>query len=52
MRELFESAGYDVDRQEPINVGTLTGKRRVFRLLGSRSEEFRADQYVVVARPT
>jgi len=51
MRELFERNGYRVERQEPINVGGSTGKWRVLRLLGRRSEEFLAAQYVLVARP-
>jgi 2-polyprenyl-3-methyl-5-hydroxy-6-metoxy-1,4-benzoquinol methylase len=50
MRELFESAGYFVERQEAINDGTGSGKRRALRLFGSMSEEFRANQYVIVSR--
>lgn len=49
MRELFENAGFYVKQQEPINMGTPTGKRKVLRLLGSRGQEFLADQYVIVA---
>ena len=51
MRELFEAAGYVVKRQEPINVGAPSGRRRILRLLGSRGSEFLTDQYVMVAQP-
>lgn len=51
MRELFEGSGFNVERQEPINFSRLTGKANLFRLLGSRKEEFTAEQYAILARP-
>jgi 2-polyprenyl-3-methyl-5-hydroxy-6-metoxy-1,4-benzoquinol methylase len=50
-RELVESGGFRVERQEPINMST-TGRRRMLRLLGSVGEELLAEQYVIVARST
>lgn len=51
MRELFEGAGYRVERQVPINATALTGRLRVLKLLGRRNEEFVVAQYLLLAHP-
>jgi 2-polyprenyl-3-methyl-5-hydroxy-6-metoxy-1,4-benzoquinol methylase len=48
MRDLFESSGFQVERQEPLK---RAGSWPPLRLLGSLGEEFRTIQYAVVARP-
>lgn len=52
MLELFADTGYEVEECRPVN---LASRRypvsAALSLLGSRGEEFRALQYVVVARP-
>ena len=51
MKELFQRSGLQVERQEPSTWGRARGKRRILALLGKRSEEFLAVQYLIVARP-
>ena len=51
MRELFEKAGYRVERQVPINLSRLEGRARVLNLLGRHKEQFVAEQYLLLARP-
>ena len=51
MRELFEKAGYRVERQDPINLSRLEGRARVLNLLGRHKEQFVAEQYLLLARP-
>jgi 2-polyprenyl-3-methyl-5-hydroxy-6-metoxy-1,4-benzoquinol methylase len=51
MRELFEKAGYRVERQDPIYLSRLEGRARVLNLLGRHKEQFIAEQYLLLARP-
>lgn len=48
MREMFESNGWHVERQEAVNVTPATGKWRFLRAVPG-GEEFFAQQYVIVA---
>lgn len=50
IREMFEGCGYRIERLEPINLSRPRGKWRCLTLLGSRSTDLVAAQYVVVAR--
>ena len=51
MRSLLEDAGYEVSSVTPVNLETYGRLGRVLSHFGRRVEEFRARQYVLVARP-
>ena len=50
LRELFEEAGFDEIQVNPINITSQGRIARVLRVLGSHGVDFRALQFVVVAR--
>lgn len=52
MHALFTRAGFAVERCEPINVSQHWAARTVGSMFGTFGEELRAQQYVLVGRPS